>query len=393
MSGTRFCKRTFRSISNLAAGLIVVFFAWGGDNSWARAEQEPNDRYEQANAISLGEEVSGFFDTYDEPGDNFKIVFPGPGTATFTLFGHPNDCVVQFLTREWVKVNNLATTHYLSTPGSPTFSVEFVVPADKANKDFHLSIRPVGPYAGGFARYDYRITQCSKGGPLYYEPPRNGKPRDGPPKETSTLRTYRFKVSFNAQGGAQRPPFPVQPPIVTPPVVVPPQPPTITPPLPPQAAERILIEAENEMESSIRPLSERPSRNAKEINPAWRPPYSGSGDWYLAVGGEFLRYQFNVQKGGTYYVWVRDYVDRFQPKGVRRISVEFDGRPYGAFPEVDIPAPGDKGAFGWHRIGNGINLTSGTHAMKVTKEATTAGAAILDAFYLTTDPNDRPAEK
>lgn len=171
------------------------------------------------------------------------------------------------------------------------------------------------------------------------------------------------------------------------------KPPIVTPPPPPPASERILIEAENETESSIRPLSERPARNTKEINPAWRPPYSGTGDWYLAAAGEFLKYQFNVQKGGMYYVWVRDYVDRFQPKGVRRIIMEFDGRPYGAFSEVDIPAPGDKGAFGWHRIGNGVNLTTGTHAMKVTKEATTAGAAILDAFYLTTDPNDRPAEK
>ena len=264
-----------------------------------------------------------------------------------------------------------------------------------------FGINPVGPYAGGFARYDYRITQCSKGGPFYYEPPRNGKPRDGPPKETSTLMTYRFKVSFNAQGGTQRPPIPaqpqvqsqVQPPIVTPSIVVPPQPPIVTPPPPPSAAERILIEAENETESSIRPLSERPARNTKEIRPAWRPPYSGTGNWYLAVGGEFLRYQFNVNRGGMYYVWVRDYVDRFQPKGVRRISVEFDGRAYGTFSEVDVPAPGDKGAFGWHRVGNGVNLTTGTHTMKVTKEATTAGAALLDAFYLTTDPNDKPAEK
>jgi hypothetical protein len=161
----------------------------------------------------------------------------------------------------------------------------------------------------------------------------------------------------------------------------------------PLTTERILIEAEDEIESSIRPLSERPAPNTKEIHPPWRPPYSGSGVWYLAAAGEFLKYRFNVQKEGLHHMWVRDYVDRFQPKGVRRIIVEFDGRPYGVFSEVDLPATGDKGAFGWHRIGNGVNLTIGTHTMKITKEATTAGAAILDAFYLTTDPNDRPAEK
>jgi hypothetical protein len=162
---------------------------------------------------------------------------------------------------------------------------------------------------------------------------------------------------------------------------------------PPIVSEGIMIEAENEMESSIRPLSERPAPNTKEINPAWRPPYSGTGVWYLAVGGEFLRYRFDVKKAGTYQVWVRDYVDRFQPKGVRKIIVEFDGRHYGVFPEVDLSPTGDKGAFGWHRIGSGVSLTAGTHTMKISKEATTAGAAILDAFYLTTDPNDRPAEK
>jgi len=31
--------------------------------------------------------------------------------------------------------------------------------------------------------------------------------------------------------------------------------------------------------------------------------------------------------------------------------------------------------------------------MKITKEATTQGAAIIDAYYLTIDPNDVPPEK
>ena len=34
----------------------------------------------------------------------------------------------------------------------------------------------------------------------------------------------------------------------------------------------------------------------------------------------------------------------------------------------------------------------GTHMMTVTKEAPTTGAAILDAFYLTTNANDTPPE-
>jgi len=159
------------------------------------------------------------------------------------------------------------------------------------------------------------------------------------------------------------------------------------------AGDRILIEAENESESSIRPLSERPAPNTKEINPSWRPPYSGSGDWYLAAGGESLTYRFTVRTAANYRFWVRDYVDRFQSRGARRIIVEFDGRPYGVFAEVDLPAPGDKGAFGWHRVGGGVNLAAGEHWFKVTKEETTAAAAIVDAFYLTADASDQPAEK
>lgn len=155
----------------------------------------------------------------------------------------------------------------------------------------------------------------------------------------------------------------------------------------------ILIEAESEMESGMRPLQERPAPNMEEISPAWRPPYSGTGDWYLAVGGEFLRYRVDVPVSATYTMWIRDYADRFQARGVRRVIVEWDGRVYGTFGEVEKDAPSDRGVFGWHKVGNGVLLTAGTHTLKVTKEATTAGAAILDAFYLTTDPNDRPSEK
>ncbi len=159
------------------------------------------------------------------------------------------------------------------------------------------------------------------------------------------------------------------------------------------ARKGIWIEAEEEMESYIMPVSERPAPNTKEVNPPYRPPYFGSGCWYLAVGGESLKYQFSVPQEGTHFVWVRDYVDRFQPKGVRKIIVEFDGRTYGIFPEVDLPAPGDKGIFGWHRIGGGVRLTPGEHILKVTKAATTSGAAVLDAYYLTSDPNEVPPEK
>ncbi len=145
----------------------------------------------------------------------------------------------------------------------------------------------------------------------------------------------------------------------------------------------IWIEAENEASSFIYPVSQRPAVNMKETKPSWRPPYFGSGDWYLASGGEYLTYDFSVPQGGKYNVWVRDYVDKFQARGVRRFIMEFDGKGYGIFSEVNIPAEGPKGAFGWHKVGIGVELKAGAHKMKITKEATTAGAVILDAFYFT----------
>ncbi len=156
----------------------------------------------------------------------------------------------------------------------------------------------------------------------------------------------------------------------------------------------ISIEAENESSSYIYPVSKRPARNMKETNPSWRPAYFGSGDWYLAVGGEYLMYNVNIPNDGKYNVWVRDYVDNFQPRGVRRIVMSFDGKNYGTFGETSVSVPPDnkKGVFAWHKVGNGISLTAGTHVMKVMKEATTVGAAILDSFYLTVG-SETPSEK
>lgn len=154
----------------------------------------------------------------------------------------------------------------------------------------------------------------------------------------------------------------------------------------------LLIEAENENNSNILPAAKRPAVNAKEVKPSWRPPYSGTGDWYLAAQGEWLSYDFTAAADGTYNVWVRDYVDKFQPKGVRRIVISFDGATYGAFAEVDKPTSSAKGDFGWHKVGAGVALAAGNHTMKVMKEETTRGAAILDAFYLTTG-DEVPVEK
>ena len=152
----------------------------------------------------------------------------------------------------------------------------------------------------------------------------------------------------------------------------------------------VSFEAEGAVSFNIRTGVSNPM--VRENSPRWRPPFFGNGDWYMGAGGDYLNYNFNVPASGKYNIWVRDYTDRFQPRGVRRIVVEFDGKRYGVFGENSGSAGGDKGAFAWHKIGDGAALTKGAHKMKITKEASTVGAAVLDAFYFTTGA-ETPKEK
>lgn len=156
----------------------------------------------------------------------------------------------------------------------------------------------------------------------------------------------------------------------------------------------ITIEAENESSTNLLPRTETWHSIKGKSNESWRPPVFGTGYWYLSRGGESLTYNFTAPKDGQYNVWVRDYVDNFQPKGVRRIVVSFDGKNYGTFPENTAPVPADNkiGVFAWHKVGGGVTFKTGSHTMKITKEATTSGAAILDSFYLTTG-SEVPPEK
>lgn len=156
----------------------------------------------------------------------------------------------------------------------------------------------------------------------------------------------------------------------------------------------ITIEAENEVSTSLLPRTESWHSIKGKSTDSWRPPTFGTGYWYLSRGGESLSYNFAAPKDGTYNVWVRDYVDNFQSRGVRRIAINFDGKSYGTFGETSTPVPsGNKiGVIAWHKVGSGVSLKAGQHSMKITKEATTAGAAILDSFYLTTG-NETPSEK
>jgi len=156
----------------------------------------------------------------------------------------------------------------------------------------------------------------------------------------------------------------------------------------------VTIEAENEVSTNLLPRTESWHSIKGKSTESWRPPMFGIGYWYLSRGGESLSYNFTAPKDGTYNIWVRDYVDNFQPRGVRRIIIAFDGKNYGTFPETTASVPADNkiGVFAWHKVGSGVSLKAGSHAMKITKETTSSGAAILDSFYLTTG-SEVPPEK
>ncbi|MEI6296126.1 MAG: hypothetical protein WCO84_00580 [bacterium] len=155
----------------------------------------------------------------------------------------------------------------------------------------------------------------------------------------------------------------------------------------------IKIEAEDETKTSLLPHTES-WHSRKELSPSWRPSYYGNGVWYLSRGGESLTYNFQSPTTGEYTLWTRDYVDNFQPTGVRKVTYNINGKNYGAYPEVVLSKSkidAQKGAFGWHKIIK-VKVNAGANTMKVTKESTTSGAAVLDAFYLTTG-NEVPPEK
>ncbi|MDO8663749.1 MAG: hypothetical protein Q7K28_02860 [Candidatus Wildermuthbacteria bacterium] len=156
----------------------------------------------------------------------------------------------------------------------------------------------------------------------------------------------------------------------------------------------VTIEAENEISTNLLPRTESWHSIKGKSGERWRPPMFGTGYWYLSRGGESLGYNFTAPKDGQYNVWARDYVDNFQPRGVRRIIIAFDGKNYGTFPETtaSVPANNKIGVFAWHKVGSGVSLKAGGHAMKITKEDTTSGAAVLDSFYLTTG-SEVPPEK
>jgi hypothetical protein len=162
----------------------------------------------------------------------------------------------------------------------------------------------------------------------------------------------------------------------------PPPPPPYTPSVQSGAPGRgIRIEAENESIAHI----VNPQASMKAIS--YRG-YSGSGYWYLSAGGEWVLYPVQVQQGGTYYLWVKDLNDLKHPASSRSVDISIDCEKIASIPANGSPGPDH---WGWHLAGT-VQLSPGTHVLMVKKQATTPAAALLDAFYLSPDPSDRPQQ-
>jgi hypothetical protein len=65
-----------------------------------------------------------------------------------------------------------------------------------------------------------------------------------------------------------------------------------------------------------------------------------------------------------------------------------DGKKVASLAATDSPG---KENWGWH-IASMVELSTGNHVLMVKKQASTSAAALLDAFYFTPDPSDRPSQ-
>jgi len=167
-------------------------------------------------------------------------------------------------------------------------------------------------------------------------------------------------------------------------------PPEAPPPSPPKTTENFLIQAENEVDKSLHPHGTTWD-SIKEKSPSWRKGWTGAGDWYLSQAGDGLVYEFTTKADDAFSLWVRDLDDGKHEAGARTITVVIDqplpsGQVLGDFPETTVR----NNEFQWHKVKDSIQIKAGKHTMTVYKKTTTSAAAILDAFFLTSDPNAQP---
>ncbi|MDO8532884.1 MAG: hypothetical protein Q7T26_12110 [Dehalococcoidia bacterium] len=157
--------------------------------------------------------------------------------------------------------------------------------------------------------------------------------------------------------------------------------------------ESILIQAEDEVAASVA----KPGTNwdsTEEIKPSWRKGWTGAGDWYLSRGGDRLTYSFKIQNPAAFQVWVRDWDDGKHPVGSGAIDMLFTWNGGSAelrnAPENSVRNSQHQ----WHKVGQvTLNAQPGAAiSLSVVKSSSTSKAAVLDAYFLTSDPNQAPPD-
>jgi len=129
--------------------------------------------------------------------------------------------------------------------------------------------------------------------------------------------------------------------------------------------------------------------STEEKCPTWRGnDWSGAGDYYLSHGGDTLSYSFTVPASAKYAMWMRDWSDTNHATGDRQINVIIDGASIGTFDAANSFSKGTTG-YGWDKLAN-IDLSAGSHNLKITKKDTTSSAAIIDDLFFTPDLNEVP---
>jgi hypothetical protein len=162
----------------------------------------------------------------------------------------------------------------------------------------------------------------------------------------------------------------------------------ITSPTAPGTAREIVIEAEDITNANVKKTGASWD-SVVEKCPTWRgSDWSGTGDYFLSNGGDALTYSFNVPASGTYALWMRDWSDTNHAPGDRQVTIAVDNRDIGTFDAASSFSKGTTG-YGWDRF-DSVPLSAGPHSLKITKEATTSSAAIIDAILFTTDKNANP---
>ncbi|MBW1713959.1 MAG: hypothetical protein JRJ59_12525 [Deltaproteobacteria bacterium] len=140
-----------------------------------------------------------------------------------------------------------------------------------------------------------------------------------------------------------------------------------------------LIEAEEELDSGLL----RPG----EAQVLGDLPHSGRGYWRLTSAGDWLVYSFEPPQAGLNYIWLREYFGgRPRPARERTLEVLVDCREIE--PATIRETPRDHN-WAWRMVGQ-VRLNLGKHLLVLRKRAASPDPDLIDALWLSPDPEAWP---